>query len=214
MNINQVKYELQNILSGKSSHSYDAIIQAVTGYIRTSQKSSPLAEEKHQNKSKEAERLKIFAQKNNLLFNKIDENQYISEGAEQKVYIKNQHYVLKLNDAIYYASWEDYFLNLLLHNYFFADTAYQLLGFYIVDDKLYAVLKQPYITSDSLTDLKNVKLFLENNGFKNTRNHDYYHSKLGLVLEDLHDENVLTNKGILYFIDTVFYIDPNVFWDN
>lgn len=32
--------------------------------------------------------------------------------------------VIKLNDAIYYNSWEDY-----LHNYFFPDTAYELLGF-------------------------------------------------------------------------------------
>jgi len=29
---------------------------------------------------------------------------------------------------------------------------------------------------------------------------------LGLIIEDLHDENVLTQNGVLYFIDTVFYI--------
>ncbi len=28
----------------------------------------------------------------------------------------------------------------------------------------------------------------------------------GLIIEDLHDENVLTSNGILYFIDTVFYL--------
>jgi hypothetical protein len=43
------------------------------------------------------------------------------------------------------------------------------------------------------------------NGFENTRNHDYFHPDLGIILEDLHDENVLTQDGILYFIDTVFY---------
>jgi hypothetical protein len=52
-----------------------------------------------------------------------------------------------------------------------------------------------------------VKTFLENNGFINKKNHDYYNEELGLILEDLHDENVLTQDGMLYFIDTVFYIN-------
>ena len=30
--------------------------------------------------------------------------------------------------------------------------------------------------------------------------------ELGIILEDLHDENVLTRNGLLYFIDTVFYL--------
>ena len=105
-----------------------------------------------------------------------------------------------------------YFLNLLLHNYFFADTAYQFVGFYENENTLYAVVKQPFVQADSLTDLAQVKEFLTNNGFENTRNHDYYHPQLGLILEDLHDENVLTNQDMLYFIDTVFYLDPKVFW--
>lgn len=44
------------------------------------------------------------------------------------------------------------------------------------------------------------------NGFVNTKNHDYYNSVLGIILEDLHDQNVLTQDGNLYFIDTVFYV--------
>jgi Ser/Thr protein kinase RdoA (MazF antagonist) len=44
------------------------------------------------------------------------------------------------------------------------------------------------------------------NGFKNTRNNDYYNADLGIILEDLHDENVLVQEDVLYFIDTVFYI--------
>ncbi len=214
MNTKQIKYELQNILSGKSNNSYDSVIKTVASYLRTSQKASPLAKEKHENKSKETESLINFAKENNLFYHKINENNYISEGAEQKVYIKNQQYVLKLNDAIYYASWEDYFHNLLLHNYFFADTAYQFLGFYKKEKELFAVVKQHFVESDTLTDLKLVKTFLINNGFKNTRNHDFYHPELGIILEDLHDENVLTKQDILYFIDTVFYIKPEVFWND
>lgn len=79
---------------------------------------------------------------------------------------------------------------------------------------MYAVVKQPFVKADQFTDLKNVKDFLMSNGFKNIRNNDYYHPKLGIILEDLHDENVLTKEKYLYFIDTVFYIKPNVFRSN
>ncbi|RIV50621.1 hypothetical protein D2V93_09795 [Flagellimonas taeanensis] len=212
MDLKSVKYELQTIISGKSGNSYDALIQTIAHYLRTSQRTGPMAEEKHQNKAEETEKLLTFAAKNDLFYTDVEEDKYISEGAEQKVYIQSEQFVLKLNDAIYYASWEDYFLNLMLHNYFFADTAYQLLGFHQKEKELYAVVKQPFVKADSLTDLTQVKAFLTNNGFENTRNHDYFHPQLGIILEDLHDENVLTHHDMLYFIDTVFYIKPEVFW--
>ena len=56
-----------------------------------------------------------------------------------------------------------------------------------------------------------MKEFLTSNGFLNTRNNDYFNPDLGIILEDLHDENVLTSQGIPYFIDTVFYLTPE-FW--
>jgi Ser/Thr protein kinase RdoA (MazF antagonist) len=49
------------------------------------------------------------------------------------------------------------------------------------------------------------------NGFQNNRNNDYQNQELGIILEDLHDENVLTRNEVLYFIDTVFYLTEN-FW--
>ena len=48
---------------------------------------------------------------------------------------------------------------------------------------------------------------MESNGFNNTKNNDYFNPTLGIILEDLHDENVLTQDGTLYFIDTVFYVN-------
>lgn len=66
MNNTSIKYELQNILSGKSGGSYDATIQTITRHLRTSERTSPMAEEKHQNKAKEKEKLINFATKNNL----------------------------------------------------------------------------------------------------------------------------------------------------
>jgi hypothetical protein len=207
-----LKHELQAIISGESNHGNTTLIQTITDYIRTSQRTGPLAQEKHQNKKEETARLIQFAKEEQLFIEDIDEKRFISSGAEQKVYIYDEQFVIKLNDAIYYASWEDYFNNLLLNNYFFPDTAYELIGFYKNNETLYAVVKQAFVKADSLTNLESVKEFLTNNGFQNTKNFDYYHPELGIILEDLHDENVITNEKILYFIDTVFYIIPDVFW--
>lgn len=212
MKVNKIKYELQDLISGKSSASYDAIIQTVASHLRSGKRAGPMAKEKHQNKRKETEKLISFIEKYNLFLDDIPEENFIANGAEQRVFISGNKYVIKLNDAIYYASWEDYFYNLLLHNYFFADTSYQLLGFYLSEGNLYSVVRQAYIKADKMTDLDQVKDFLSSNGFNNIRRNDYYNETLGIIIEDLHDENVLTNNGILYFIDTVFYIDPDKFW--
>lgn len=104
MAIKQIKYELQNILSGKSGQSYDAIIQAISCYLRESKSTSTLVKNQLENKSEEKKRLIKYAEKVKLIFNDIDEKDFISEGSEQKVFIKGLDYVLKLNDAIYYES--------------------------------------------------------------------------------------------------------------
>ena len=71
---------------------------------------------------------------------------------------------------------------------------------------LKAVLQQNFVLSDSPVDMRAVKSFLEYNGFENTKRNDYYNKELGLILEDIHDENVIMNSGVMFFIDTVFYI--------
>jgi len=198
--------DIQHILSGKSQVKHHHLIQTTCSYLKGSQGASSMAKDQQQHKKEETKSLIQFAEKNHLWVD-IDIDLYVSQGAEQKVYLKNGLTVLKLNDAIYYASWVDYFHNLLLNNLFFPDTAYQLLGFYKDSSILYAVVEQPFVKANEKTDLNMVKAFLENNGFINKKNHDYYNEELGLILEDLHDENVLTQNGMLYFIDTVFYIN-------
>lgn len=76
---------------------------------------------------------------------------------------------------------------------------------------LFALVQQPFVISTTPTDLTEVWKFMESNGFMNTRNNDYFNAESGVILEDLHDENVLTQNGILYFIDTVFYLTQD-FW--
>ena len=201
-----MKHELQNILSGKSQVEFGATIQAAAHYLSQSKSSSEMAQGSIDFKKQEKGFLEQFANQHSLWYPQIDVKQFVSNGAEQLVYLKDNRKVLKLNDSIYYASWEDYFNNLLLNNYFFPDTAYQLLGFYKTHTTFYAVVEQTFVLATEKTNLEHVKQFLEHAGFINKKNNDYYHPEWGIILEDLHDENVLTQNGVLQFIDTVFYV--------
>ena len=207
---NHLKNELHNVLSGKSQIRFGTIIQSIASYLKDGPKTGAIIEDEKHFKKQETKSLENYISENNLWI-VIDLTQYVSEGAEQKVYLKDAENVLKLNDSIYYNSWKDYLNNLLLHNYFFPDTAYDLIGFTKDNDILYAVVQQSYVSITSNTDLNQVKEFLTLNGFENNRNNDYINPELGIILEDLHDENVLTRNEVLYFIDTVFYL-TEAFW--
>jgi hypothetical protein len=124
-----MKHELQSIISGKNSVRHGATISAAARYLEGSARTSALAKKDKYYKNKETEVLAEFVDLNHLWINNLDYTQFVSEGAEQRVYLVDSKYVIKLNDAIYYESWLDYFYNLLLHNYFFEDTAYSLEGF-------------------------------------------------------------------------------------
>lgn len=206
-----LKNELYNVLSGKSEVSFGAPIQAITRYLGDGLESSSDSQIQKQFKKQEEERLVQFIELNQLWINDIDFSKYVSQGAEQKVFLNDERHVIKLNDTIYYPTWLAYFQNLILHNYFFFDTSYELIGFTIQSGILYAIVRQKYVTSNSITNLEKVKTFIECNGFINIRNNDYFNEYLGIILEDLHDENVLTKDDTLYFIDTVFYTTKE-FW--
>ncbi len=202
-----IKDDLQHIIQGTGRNSQNSVIQTISNYLRASQNTSTLAKNHKQYKQEEAKRLIKFCKENNLwIDHSIDASLFISEGAEQKVFIKNNKTVYKLNDGIYYLDWLDYLINLQLHNYFFPETSYNLIGFCQIENIFFALVEQPFVRANEPTNLDLVKQFMLANGFINTRNHDYFNNDLGIIIEDLHDENVLTFDGILYFIDTVFYI--------
>ncbi|MCC7301511.1 MAG: hypothetical protein IT233_02615 [Bacteroidia bacterium] len=207
-----VKHELQDIISGNGPVRNGKTIQAITGYLRGKKKAVQGAEKAKQVKEQETQTLIEYIDINKLWYSAIDESKYIGEGAEQKIYDSpDPDFIIKLNDGIFYEQWEDYFNSLLIHNYFFPHLAYELLGFYMPDDKLFTVVRQPFVRATGNTDLENVKEFLTANGFLNKKGNDYYHPGLGLILEDLHDENVLTEDGALQFIDTVFFLTPSFY---
>lgn len=207
-----LKHELQTIISGIGNHATTDFIQAATHYLRESKKASGNAQEFELSKEQEAKKLISWIDLNNLWFSEHNENRFFAKGAEQRVYLhSDERYVYKLNDSIFYQFWLDYFHSLLIHNYFFPSTSYELIGFYLENDTLYAVVKQLFIEITETTNIDTVKEFLNSNGFVLKKNNDYNNPELGIILEDLHDENVLTNNSILFFIDTVFYLQEKFF---
>lgn len=158
-------------------------------------------------KEEQAGFLKAWAESTGSLFDDLPErSEYLTKGGESKVYLAaNGLNVIKVNDAIYYATWDEYLNSLLLHNLLFPNTAYLLIGFLEIDNGLSAVLQQPFIEGGQAR-LDDIKEFLTYNGFENTKRQDYYNGEFGLVLEDMHDENVIAKNDLLFFIDTVFYI--------
>lgn len=99
-----MKYELQLIISGKGQVKYGAIIQAAASYLKRSQSTSGLVKENKYFKKQETDRLILYIENNALWFSDVNIENYVSEGAEQKVYLKDGKTVIKLNDAIFYNS--------------------------------------------------------------------------------------------------------------
>jgi hypothetical protein len=80
-----------------------------------------------------------------------DNSSFLTRGGEAQIYLApDRKNVIKVNDAIYYATWLEFFNSLVIHNLLFEETAYTFLGFTEKTDSLVAVLQQPFITSDAL----------------------------------------------------------------
>lgn len=109
MDTKNIKYEIQSIFQGKSQVSHGTLIQTIASYLRGSQTASSVAQGSKHFKQQETKRLIAFINKYHLWNCDINFNAFVTEGAEQRVYIQDEKTVLKLNDAIYYLSWVDYF---------------------------------------------------------------------------------------------------------
>jgi hypothetical protein len=208
---NDTRSKIKNITSGIIIEGSQDSCATIRNLLCASFPTSTTVKEDFEGKSvfkeKQAVLLETFCHENNLWVSDIPgEDRYLTRGGEARVYLHpDNKNVLKLNDGVYYATWLEFFNSVLLHNLIFPNTAYSLMGFVKENNVLNAVLRQPFITSDAQVDLDDIKKLLTFNGFENIRRNDYIHKELGLILEDMHDENVLVNSETLFFIDTVFY---------
>jgi hypothetical protein len=210
---NETRSKLQNIISGTFLEGQSDYCTAARNYLcksfSTSTNVKTNFDHHYKIKEEQAVSLVAFAKENKSLFIELPQKiKYLAQGGEAKIYLENDcKNVIKVNDAVYYTTWLDFLNSMLIHNLLFSKTAYTLLGFIKEENCLKAIMRQPYIIADGKVDLEVVKNILNFNGFNNIKNCDYYNSELSLILEDIHDENVIIQNNSLFFIDTVFYIN-------
>jgi hypothetical protein len=91
-----------------------------------------------------------------------------------------------------------------IHNLLFPNTGYSLLAFTEDSDKNPSIVLEQPLVQGGQAQLDPIKEFLTFNGFVHIKRPDYYNEALGLLLEDMHDENVIAKEDVLFFIDTLF----------
>lgn len=208
---NEIRTKLQNIIRGARSEGTADRCSTIRNLLIEGFGTGPTVKREFESraivKEEQAQFLTSYAQKSGLWLNSLPaEAQYLTHGGESRIYLAaDKLNVLKVNDAVYYATWAEYFTSLVIHNLLFPNTAYTFHGFTATGDKLSAVLYQPFIEGGQ-ANLDDIGDFLLYNGFENSKRQDYINPEFGLVLEDMHDENVIAKAGLLFFIDTVFYV--------
>lgn len=208
---NEIRTKLQNIIRGACPEGTGDRCSAIRNLLIEGFGTGPTVKREFESrailKEKQAGFLIDYARKSGFWLNSLPEGaQYLTHGGESKIYLAADRLnVLKVNDAVYYATWTEYFTSLVIHNLLFPNTAYALHGFIKTNESLSAVLYQPFIEGEQ-ADLGDIRDILLYNGFENTKRQDYINQEFQLVLEDMHDENVIAKEGLLFFIDTVFYI--------
>jgi hypothetical protein len=207
----EIREKLQNIVRGARLEGQGDHCTKIRNLLVESFGTSPTVKKEFESrailKEKQADFLRSHAKKTGQWLPTVPSGSlYVTRGGESQVYFAGDKLnVIKVNDAIYYATWAEYLNSIVIHNLLFPNTAYSLLGFMENEGSLCAILQQPYVEGEQaeLDDIKELLIF---NGFENTKRQDYYNKEFGLVLEDMHDENVIARDGILFFIDTVFYV--------
>ena len=151
----ETRKKLQDIVTGALLQRLEDHCTTIRNLLCESFKTGPTIKSEFESQSilkkEQCLFLKSHAEKEGLWRTSLPPgSEYLTRGGESQVFLAadNRH-VIKLNDAIYYASWGEYFNSLVIHNLLFPNTAYSsggLLG-------MYALLSQPdlfqaYILSD------------------------------------------------------------------
>jgi len=111
-----IKDELQNIILGDEQVGSGSQLKKIQNFLRGYAETSVSSEKQQRFKDEETAALIAFATEQGLFYNTpILLKDFISEGAEQKVYKFDDSHVLKTNQSIFYESWLDYFNSLLIH---------------------------------------------------------------------------------------------------
>jgi len=223
--IRTAKEHIRSLLAEQREKEYGSSLETATCIAARSQATSEAAKRKEPLNRKERSQfnqqvrlqeeisLRWWAKETNIWIDdervKKIAKRFIDEGAEQKVYLKEDgHSVLKINTGIFHGTWLEFFLRLIIHKALFPSTAYELKGFTEAEEQLCAFIEQPWVKVTRGVFKEELDKYLNPLGFVNIKNYDYYNKTHGIILEDLHDENVFVGEeNNLLFVDPVIYME-------
>ncbi|WP_455639476.1 putative polyvalent protein kinase domain-containing protein [Parabacteroides sp.] len=133
---------------------------------------------------------------------------FSDRGSENEVYLSlDNKYVYKLNDFRYSDdNLTSFFIRITIHNYYFPDCAYKLVGFtYNQSQKVCAVLVQPFIYSAREATEKEIADELFKMGFLPQLEGEYFSNGEFDIFDALPNNVLVGIDGHLYFIDTIIY---------
>ena len=138
------------------------------------------------------------------------ERQWIAQGRiggqENDVHLDGAR-VFKRNNLSFHLCYADFFDRLALHNLLFPGAPLRLEGFVPGPDALlWPVMSQPAVRAQRGATRPEVEAFMRQLDFVRVRHDDYRHPE-GILVEDLHDENVfIDSDGEVIVIDPVIYV--------
>lgn len=127
--------KLENIIQGVVIEESQDTCTTIRNHLCRRYTTSPTVkaafESKQPVKKDQAQFLQQLAITSGFMISEIPaEWNYLTHGGESSVYLHaGNKSVIKINDAIYYATWLEYFNSLLIHNLLFPNTSYRLIGF-------------------------------------------------------------------------------------
>ena len=126
-------------------------------------------------------------------------------GNENDTYIGDDGYVYKVNNLMNSKSIVPLLERLALHNQYFPNSAYELVGFTGFDGgSVYPVVRQRYVSDASPASTEEIDAYMRSLGFAPTgREAEYSNSEV--TISDLRPRNVLKSEsGNIYVIDAEF----------
>ena len=116
----------------------------------------------------------------------------------------------KLNNLSNHGNWLEFFHRLALHNWLFPEAPLRFEGFMEFDKELLPLTSQPHIVGARGASQEEIDRLMKGLSFEPirrtnpTRQYDYINRKIGVEVNDLHDENVIfTDVGETVVIDPV-----------
>ena len=132
------------------------------------------------------------------------------ETENELYYDEKQHRWFKRNNMFMHSTYLEFFHRIALHNYLFPEAPLRLEGFVVNQGELMPVMSQPHVRAERGATKAEVINYMKKLGFKHKSGVDFYNPTTGVIVEDLHDENVLIdpdNPDHMYIVDPIIFLD-------